>query len=106
MAGRSTGTTATTTQANELCIACIGFDVDDNFGSPTNSFTEVTERASGTPDLVILERIVSSIGAYETTITFSGGTPVDYSLTGCIATFKSADPGYSPKISSMFLTFS
>jgi len=69
MAGLSTGTTATTAQANEVCIGCIGFTVSDSFVSPTNSFTEITE-ASGAPDLVVLERIVSATGTYGTTVSF------------------------------------
>jgi len=44
MAGLSTGTTSTTSQAEELCLGCVATDVDNSFVSPTNSFTEVTER--------------------------------------------------------------
>ena len=104
MAGLSTGTTATTTQAKELCIGCIGFDVDTSTDSPTNSFTEVTERASGVPDLTILERIVSATGAYGTTVSFFGATPLTYGLTGCIATFKSSDVDASVNISTSTAT--
>jgi len=108
MAGLSTGTTSTTSQANELCIGCIGFDIDNSTGSPTNSFTEVTERASGAPDLTILERIVSATGTYGTTVSWSGATPLTYGLTGCIATFKEAGGGggFDRKKSSTFLVFS
>lgn len=108
MAGLSTGTTATTAQANEVCIGCIGFDVDTATGSPTNSFTEVTERASGAPDLTVLERIVSATGTYGTAVSFSGSVPPTYSLCGAIATFKEAGSGggFDRKKSSTFLTFS
>lgn len=108
MAGLSTGTTSTTAQANELCIGCIGFDIDNSYGSPTNSFTEVTERASGAPDLIVLERIVSATGTYGTTVSFSGSTPLSYALCGAIATFKEAGGGggFDVKKSSTFLVFS
>lgn len=106
MAGLSTGTTATTAQANEVCIGCIGFDISDNLVSPTNSFTEITE-ASGSPDLVVLERIVSATGAYGTTVNWGGNIPLNYALCGAIATFKSADSdGFNVKKSSAFLVFS
>jgi len=88
MAGLSTGTTATTTQAKEVCIGCIGFDISDNFVNPSNSFTEITE-ASGAPDLVVLERIVSATGTYGTTVDWFGAVPLAYALCGAIATFKS-----------------
>jgi hypothetical protein len=107
MAGLSTGTTATTAQANEVCVGCIGFDISDSFGSPTNSFTEITE-ASGAPDLVVLERIVSATGTYGTTVSFTGSLPLSYSLCGAIATFKEAGGGgaFDRKKSSTFLVFS
>lgn len=107
MAGLSTGTTATTVQANELCIGCIAFAGDHATDSPTNSFTEVTERASGSPDLTVLERVVSATGTYGTTVSWTGGTPISYSLFGAIATFKDAGGGgsFDRKKSSTFLVF-
>jgi hypothetical protein len=87
----STGTTATTIQANEVCVGFIAIDIAANTDSPTNSFTEVTERTTGAPDLSVLERIVSSIGAYETTVSWAGGTPANYATCGAIATFKADD---------------
>lgn len=104
MAGLTTGTTSTTGTANEVCIGCIAFDIDDSTGSPTNSFTEVTERATGAPDLTVLERIVSATGTYGTTVSFSGGVPTTYSLCGAIATFKQAGGGggFTVKTSSSF----
>lgn len=103
MAGLSTGTTATTAQSKELCIGCIAFDVGTFTENPTNSFTEVTERASGAPDLTVLERIVSATGAYETTVSFGDGgnfvpTPPNYALCGVIATFKGGDESASISI--------
>ena len=106
MAGLSTGTTATTVQANELCIGCIAFDSDTSTQSPTNSFTKVTERASGSPDLTVLERIVSATGAYGTTVDWTDETPIPYGLCGVIATFKDATPGgFDRKKSSSFFVF-
>lgn len=100
----STGTTSTTTQADELCIACIGFDIDTATSSPTNSFTEVTERASGAPDLTILERIVSATGTYGCSVSWPGATPIQYADTGCIATFKANLPDASVNISTSTAT--
>lgn len=88
MAGLSTGTTITTTQANELCIGCIAFSTNSSTDSPTNSFTEVTERASGAPGLTVLERIVSATGTYGTDVSWNTSVPVSYGLCGAIATFK------------------
>lgn len=109
MAGLSTGTTATTTQANELCIGCIAFDISINTFGPTNSFTEVTERASGAPNLTVLERIVSATGTYGTTVDWGDGSnhsfiPNTYALCGAIATFKSNEIDASISISSSAAT--
>jgi len=106
MAGLSTGTTSTTSQAEELCLGCVATDVDNSFVSPTNSFTEVTERASGAPDITILERIVSATGTYGSTVSFGGATPLTYGVTGCIATFKAPAASFDRKKSSTFLVFS
>lgn len=106
MAGLSTGTTATTAQANEVCVGCIGFTVSDSFIDPTNSFTEITEAGSA-PDLVVLERIVSATGTYGTTVSWGGSVPLAYGLCGAIATFKEAGgAGFDVKKSSTFLVFS
>jgi len=85
---------------------CIAFDVATSTQNPTNSFTEVTERVSGAPDLTVLERIVSATGAYETTVDWSDSSPIPYGLCGVIATFKDANPGgFDRKKSSSFFVF-
>ncbi len=104
--GISTGTTATTTQANEVCIGCIGFSVNKDTDSPSNSFTEVTETGAVTPNLTVLERIVSATGEYGTSVTWTGSAPISYSLCGAIATFKEAGSNsFNTKNSSAFLLF-
>jgi hypothetical protein len=102
MAGLSTGTTDTTTQSDELCIGCIGFDVNETMTGGSNSFTKITERTSGgAPDIVVLERMVSATGTYGTTIGWDMIEPLEYGLCGAIATFK-ADI-FTPRKSSGFL---
>lgn len=109
MAGLSTGTTATTTQAKELCIGCIALDLDISTYNPSNSFTEVTERASGAPDLTVLERIVSATGTYGTTANWGDEglpqtIPREYALCGAIATFKSDEIDASISINTSTAT--
>lgn len=84
-----TGTTPTTGQANEVCIGVIGFDSNYTISSANNSFTVVGE-ASSAPDIALLERIVSSTGAYGSIITYGGATPTTWYSAGTIATFKQA----------------
>ena len=102
--GMQTGTTPTTTKSEELCIGCVCIDVESDTTSPTNSFTEVTERAAGTPNLTVLERLVSLKNQYGTAVTFDGDFPDTWASTGAIATFKGTAPDFDPKKSSMFLT--
>ncbi|REG91197.1 YDG domain-containing protein [Flavobacterium aquicola] len=91
----STGTTPTTTQANEVLIGGIGLVSSGyTFGTPTNSFTAVANDASThtTPSnnarVYALERIVSGTGAYSSGATI--GTSSRWS--GAIATFKAVLP--------------
>ena len=74
------GTTATTTEANEVWIASI---TNDNGGqsSPTNGFTLTTSASNAG----YLEKIVSSTGTAST-----GVTTATSNWAGCIATFKAA----------------
>ena len=87
----STGTTATTTQANELWIGAIGLrDSTYTLGTPTNSFTAVTSAKStgsttgSNAKVYFLEKSVSATGT-----AWSGGTVSTSSRwSGAIATFK------------------
>jgi predicted esterase len=81
----NTGTTATTTQADELLIGCI-MAASVAQSSPTNSFTLLDGASTGYLSNAYLERIVSSTGAYSsgTTATNNDG------WSSCIATFKAA----------------
>jgi len=102
----STGTTATTAQANELCIGCIAFAEDRATESPTNSFTEVTERASGAPDLTVLERIVSATGTYGTTVSWTGAAPLNTPFVELLLLLKIVNQaGLMLKNLPLFLSF-
>ncbi len=88
-----TGTTATTSQANELWIGGIGFaDSTPTLGTILNSFAAVdnavTTNATTTSNARVyaLERIVSSTGTASSGGTISASTQ----WTGTIATFKAA----------------
>ncbi len=96
----STGTTATTTAANELWIGAASLRSSAyTLGAITNSFTEIDNAAStsGTSDsnakVYALERVVNSTGAAST-----GGTVSSSSRwSGAIATFKQVTiPSFSP----------
>ena len=82
-----TGTTSSTTSANEVCIGVIAVDQTATYASPTNSFSIVHE-STGTADLVVLEKIVSSSGTQSTGCSFSGSTPVSWNSAGVIITLK------------------
>ena len=89
-----TGTTSTTTQANELWIGAVA--ACNTQSSPTNGFTLLDgEYVSGFICMGYLYKIVSSTGAANT------GTTVGYAdhWVGCIATFKAAEAGGQPYIS-------
>lgn len=83
-----TGTTATTTVADELCIvgALVG-GVAASSPSWNNSFNARDTVASGLINLFTADRIVSATGAYTTTVTYTGASS---GATGVIATFKAA----------------
>lgn len=79
---RSSGTTATTSQADEVCIAAISLTGGTTLPSWTNSF------GSGqlTTRLASVTLIVSSTGTYETTRSWTTAVRA----AGLIATFKAA----------------
>lgn len=95
-AAGDTGTTATTTQANELWIGCIaaGYSTSGAVqSSPTNGFTllDGAELHSGSyyGSTAYLEKIVSATGQA------NSGTTISYSnyWSGLMATFKAAAAG-------------
>ena len=90
----TTGTTATTTQPNELLIGAIYAEYGSaavTQSTPTNSFTlrdgVDQQGASDHYSMGYLERIVSSTGAYGSGTT---NATSDARWSGCIATFVSA----------------
>jgi hypothetical protein len=85
-----TGTTATTTQANELWIGSIAVASDTTQSNPTNGFTLLDGNYYGLVSEAYLEKIVPATG------TADSGTTLDMNnaWAGCIATFKAASTGY------------
>lgn len=83
-----TGTTASTTVADELLIAgaLIG-GVAASSPSWSNSFNTRDTVASSTINLFTADKIVSATGTYTTTVTYTGASS---GATGVIATFKAA----------------
>ena len=81
-----TGTTAATTQANELLVGSI---MDDNGGqsAPTNGFSMTPSSGANYP---YLEKIVSSTGTANSGVTI--GASADWA--GCIATFLAGPAPY------------
>jgi len=87
----STGTTANTTQNDELCVGCHTIHTGaGTITTPTGSFTLLDGAYYATSASAYLERIVSATGAYVCTSTDTGG--ID-NWAGCIATFKAAAAG-------------
>jgi hypothetical protein len=82
-----TGTTTSTTQANELWIGAIGTNHFVNQSTPRNGFT-LLDGALYSPyvSLAYLEKIVSSNGTANSGTTSSGASW----WAGCIATFKTS----------------
>jgi hypothetical protein len=79
-----TGTTATTTQADELWvgIVCTG----QVQSTPLNGFTLLDGAVSNYTSVSFLEKIVSATGTANSGTSWTGG----YSCAGCIATFKAS----------------
>jgi hypothetical protein len=89
----TSGTTAATTQANELVIALFGSirtsHPTNTFGSYTNSFVEVGQVAATTGDadmVAMVEKIVSTTGTQTSTATLAGGA--EQRPVGSVMTFK------------------
>ena len=85
----STGTTSTTTQANELAIALFASDSGNSVGSTrtwTNGFTTIAEvtSTSGSPFVNVASTILDTTGTVESTLTHNGSDE-SYAM---IATFK------------------
>lgn len=94
----STGTTATTTIADELLIVGVGSSSLQTATSWSNSFT--TRQVIGTVNtLLCSDRIVSATGAYETTLT--GGNVT--TMGACIATFKTPSSTITPASKNLTL---
>lgn len=83
-----TGTTATTTEADELWIGGIGVRNSEQ-DTPTNGFTLIDGVKYDNFSVAYLEKIVSSTGAANSGTT---GTYLTVKWAGCIATFKMAPP--------------
>lgn len=86
-----TGTTATTTQADEVWVAC--FSARGSLGhSPINSFVEQEYVTDGDArSASIADKIVSSTGTANSRVTIS--TPGEKSNQNACITFKAATPG-------------
>ena len=81
----STGTTDTTTQADELWIGATASGGANNQTSPTNGFTLMDGVKNVAISNAYLEKIVSATGTAN-----SGTTASNASWAGCIATFKAS----------------
>jgi len=93
----SSGTTAATTQDDEVCLTGILVLDSGTFSSPTNSFTLDAQVTPGSRTAAACRRIVTSSGTYGHNLTYSA---VNKSFLGAIATFKAALP---PSGSDAFL---
>ena len=95
-ASPATGTTPTTTQANELCVGGIltGFYYySATQTSATNGFTLLDGTTPSSISLAYLENSVSATGSYSSGTTVTAGADP---YVGCIATFKAADSTTTP----------
>ena len=80
---QSSGTTDTTTVADELCLAGFGMGSTISDESWSNSFV-LEKRDSSTPKFLLGSRIVFSTGTYETTLSWTTAR----ACGSLIATFK------------------
>jgi len=87
----TTGTTATTTQANELWLAGIGNE-SNIISSPTNGFS-IVDTNSSFMGLTALEKNVTSMGTASTQ-----GTVPNGESSGVIATFKAGPSSPPPPV--------
>jgi hypothetical protein len=102
----NTSATATTTQANELCIA--GYvDSDGNtntWNAPSNGFTEMVDfGGTGTFRVGGAFKTVTATGAQSTTAGKSSGPTLSAAFVALIATFKDVVPGGSSGHGSLLL---
>lgn len=93
----ASGTTATTSQADELLVAFFGGDAIQNIDLSrgyTNSFTEEECETSpgGRAAVIIAKLVVASASTYTTTFST---TDTGDEMYGAIATFKKAASGYT-----------
>ncbi len=94
---QSTGTTATTAQANELAITVVTADTGGNVDTGrawTNSFTELIWESdtsvSGIPGLGMADKTLAATGTVETTYSTTG---IGDQMWASIATFKAGSGG-------------
>jgi len=87
---QTTGTTKTTTQPNQLVIAAVEFAGSGTLPSWTNSFTAQlsTDRA------FMADKIVSTTGSYESTLTVTG---VAVKMSGAIVAFNESYRTFKPQ---------
>lgn len=78
---RSSGTTPTTTAADELCLAAFATNGDTSSQTWSNSFTLEKNNAN---NIFTGSRVVTSAAAYETTLSWTTARKAG----GCIVTFK------------------
>lgn len=83
----NTGTTGTTTLADEVCFGAVVSVGTANYSAPTNSFAIITTNKPSGSSMATVERIVSSTGTYTCSCTQSGSAA---NWWGAIATFKQA----------------
>lgn len=101
MADITTGTTATTTQAEEIVVGGIWTNTTNTTTDVGNVDKDQVVGNGGVEQLVSFIEIKGATGAYHGTLDWSVSTPLANKYTGCIATYKedtSAPPSFKPKI--------
>lgn len=85
-----TGTTATTTQANEVWVGFVASLTAGgiSFGTPTNGFAEVDHTTNANMIFAMEEKIVSSVGTASTSVPISGALGTETGA-GIMTTYKS-----------------
>lgn len=95
----TTGTTAATTQANEIAIGMVAINQTNAMITPTNSFTLESDLNGSLPHFAGVYKIVSATGTQGTTLTFSI-PPLSYQWAGAIVTMEAVQVGASNAASS------
>jgi len=92
VSSQTSGTTSTTSQADEFAVALITVDdVGKTLSGWTNSFVERSDNGGPIYKFAaVATRLLTSTGAYETTATISASS---YAAVGGIATFKKSAAG-------------